>query len=560
MNDKYHLCAVGFLGVVASMTSFALPFNITPQGTLPTIVHQGGSVNAAYTVTNNTLSMRDNNFIKWFPPNVIQVLEPTDPTVCPLFFNLGPYGSINQSCTLKLKITGEVRRDDPDPHHHLFACFPGGKTCAGPTQANSLNVNVTNVPPPPETQISVAVGGYATLSRGFPLVYTSSNNGATWPTPVLPPPVGFSGNQVTLIGVACNGNLCTAVGFALTEQETIVPFSYSSSNRGASWSVPNFFLRTGPLATSNDIRIVTVSCVGSNCVSGGTWEDSVTGNRFPLSYWSSNNGVTWSQPTFLSTTALPPGNQGARLGSISCVGTNCSAVGFYNDVTGRQPVSYYSANNGVTWSEAIRPSTFNFPAGYVGGAKLMSVSCVGTNCSAVGESPNPADQSGSSTLPISYTSANGGLTWSLVRFLSTNALPPGNRGAFLNSVSCAGTRCSAVGYYTRETADGTGQRLPVSYFSADNGVTWSEAVLPPTSGIPAGFQDAELTGVSCKNNICSAVGYYNNSMGNILPLTYQSLNNGMTWTLFLPSISSIPGAVQAATFSVGGSESGLLQT
>lgn len=85
MNYKYHLCAVGFLGVVTSMASFALPFNIAPQGTLPTTVPVGGSVNAAYTVTNNTLSMRFNNFIKWFPPNVTQILEPTDATVCPLF-------------------------------------------------------------------------------------------------------------------------------------------------------------------------------------------------------------------------------------------------------------------------------------------------------------------------------------------------------------------------------------------------------------------------------------------------------------------------------------------
>ncbi|QLZ68135.1 exo-alpha-sialidase [Legionella sp. PC1000] len=553
MKYKYHLCAVGFWGIVASMSSFALPFNINPQGTLPTTVPVGASVNAAYTVTNNTLSMRFNNFVKWLPPNVTQVLEPTDPTVCPLFFNLGPNGSINQSCTLKLKISGAVNRNDPDPHHHLFVCFPGGKTCAGPTLDNSLNVIVTNAPP--ETQISVAVGGYGTLTSGFPLVYTSNNNGATWPTPVLPPTVGLPGNQAALIGVACNGNLCTAIGAVFGQVDDTLPFSYSSSDRGATWSAPNLFLRTGPLATSNEILLVTVSCVGSNCVSGGTWRDSVSGNRYPLSYWSSNNGVTWSQPTFLSTAALPPGNEGARLGSISCVGTNCSAVGFYNDATGdRQPVSYFSANNGMTWSEAIIPSTANFPVGYVGGAKLMGVSCVGTNCSAVGESPDPANPNGN--LPLSYTSANGGISWSLVRFLSINGLPPGNNGAFLNGVSCAGVRCSAVGYYRTSTD----QVLPVSYFSANNGVTWSEAIFPPTSGIPAGFENAQLTGVSCKNNICSAVGFYNDPMGTTFPLTYQSLDNGITWTLFLPSIASIPGATSAVTFSVGGSESGLLQT
>lgn len=551
MNYKYHLC-VGFLGAVTSMTSFALPFNITPQGILPSTVPLGGSVNAAYTVTNNTLSMRFNNFVKWFPPNVIQVLEPTDPTVCPSFFNLGPNGSINQSCTLKLKISGAVNRDDPDPHHHLFACFPGGKTCAGPTLANSLNVNVTSAPP--ETQISVAVGGYGTANGGFPLVYTSNNNGATWPTPVLPPTAGLPGNQVALFGVGCSGNLCTAVGAVLGDIDATLPLSYSSSDRGASWSAPYLFLRTGPLATSDEVFLPAVSCVDNKCVTVGYWRESVSGNRYPLTYSSSNNGVTWSQPNFLSTAGLPLGNQGARLGSVSCAGTNCSAVGFYNDASDdRQPVSYFSANNGVTWSEAIIPSIANFPAGYVSGAKLMGVSCVGANCSAVGETPDPANPNGH--LPLSYTSSNGGISWSLVRFLSINALPPGNRGAFLNSVSCSGVRCSAVGYYDTVS----GQSLPVSYFSANNGVTWSEAILPPISGIPAGFGNAQLTGVACKNNICSAVGYYD-LMGNTFPLTYQSLDNGITWTMFLPSIASIPGAIAALTFSVGGSQGGLLQT
>ncbi|STY31105.1 BNR/Asp-box repeat containing protein [Legionella wadsworthii] len=550
MKYKYHLYSVGLWGIFSSITCYALPFHITPLGKLPTTVPKGSSVNATYTVTNNTLSTRLNNFVKWFPSNVTQVLEPTDATVCPLFFNLGPHGSINQSCTLKLKISGAVNRDDPNPHNHLFVCFPGGKTCAGPSIVDSLNVSVSNAPP--ESQLSVLVGAYTNTNALAPLVYTSNNNGATWPKAVLPSIAGLT-NQSALIATSCVGPLCTAVGRTRTNNG-LSTLTYSSSDGGATWSAPNVLPRTGPLVGSDDSFIIAVSCVKNNCVSGGAFENN-TGMTFPLSYTSSDNGITWSAPNVPSIAGLPAGNHGSAIGSISCAGTFCSAVGFYDDVTNdTQPLSYFSNNNGVTWSEAILPSTANYPVGYVSGAKLMSVSCVGTKCSAVGIIHDPINFV--KTTPMSYTSANGGQSWSLVKLLSTNGLPPGNQGAFLNSVSCTGTFCTAVGYYTTNTD----KQLPVAYFSADNGVTWSLPIIPPVNDIPSGFVNAQLTGVSCKDNICAAAGSYLDIMSNFFPLTYQSLDNGRTWKLFLPSITTIPGATSAVTFSIGGSESGFFRT
>lgn len=50
--------------------SYALVFTIVPNGALPTKVPLGGTVTASYVVTNNTGMQRNNNFVKYLPPNV----------------------------------------------------------------------------------------------------------------------------------------------------------------------------------------------------------------------------------------------------------------------------------------------------------------------------------------------------------------------------------------------------------------------------------------------------------------------------------------------------------
>ncbi|MCW8409363.1 glycoside hydrolase [Legionella sp. PATHC035] len=547
---RYSLNSIGLAIFLNSMTSYALPFNIIPQGKLPTTIFKGETANASYTVTNNTRATRVNNFVKSLPPNVTQVTDPTDPTVCGSTFDLGPNGSINQSCTLKLKVSGEVNRADPNSQHHLFICLPGGKTCAGPTPENSLNVTVDSNGPG-LTTISLAVGAYGTNTTGAPVVYKSSDNGMTWPTAVLPSVSGISSFQTFLFGVGCTGKFCTTIGNYFTNNGAVQPISYSTKDGGSTWSAVNVLSTNGIPAINNYNQINAVSCSGSNCTAVGFSGPTSGGTPLPLTYSSTDYGTTWSPPNLLSIAALPPANQGARLGSVSCSGTNCTAVGFYYDSLGhRIPLSYYSTNNGVTWSSAILPSTAGLPAGNTG-AKLNGVSCVGNNCTAVGETDGPTD------VPFSYTSTDAGHSWSEATLLSLSGLPVGSEGVGLNGVSCTGTQCVAVGLY-RDSSFAV--VAPVSYNSSNNGVTWSSIVLPPTNNFPSGFGRGELFGVSCIGTNCSAVGSYSDTNNISLPLAYYSADNGVTWTTALPSISSISGALFAVLFGVGGSESGNLQT
>lgn len=144
-----------------SYASFALPFVITPKAgtTLPTSVSSGSKVTAYYTVSNNTMAARNNNYVKFLPPNTRQITtNATYPDTCGEVFNLTGKGQPGDSCTLQLSISGPISSTDPRTQNHLFVCFPGGLTCAG----TPFPLNVS------QGEISRTVGAYVTdFSQGI---------------------------------------------------------------------------------------------------------------------------------------------------------------------------------------------------------------------------------------------------------------------------------------------------------------------------------------------------------------------------------------------------------
>lgn len=113
-----------------STVNYALVFNITPKSGVefPTTYDGIGVKTAYYTVLNNTLSQRDNNFVKYLPPSVAQVTSNgTYADTCGATFSLAS----GSSCTLQLSISGAVDGNNTSAENSLLACFPGGQTCAG---------------------------------------------------------------------------------------------------------------------------------------------------------------------------------------------------------------------------------------------------------------------------------------------------------------------------------------------------------------------------------------------------------------------------------------------
>ena len=126
--------------ILVSTSGFATTFSIVPQDDLPTYVVSGKPKQAFYTVTNNSAKTLTNNYVKYFPLNVTQ--DTSNPANCAASFTLGAKGSANDSCTLALKVAGEVNGNDPSPHQHLFVCTSNGVACSGTNDG----LNVTAAP------------------------------------------------------------------------------------------------------------------------------------------------------------------------------------------------------------------------------------------------------------------------------------------------------------------------------------------------------------------------------------------------------------------------------
>ena len=206
----------------------------------------------------------------------------------------------------------------------------------------------------------------------------------------------------------------------------------------------------------------------------------------PISYTSTNGGDTWTLNTKLPQ---PPGGE-AEFKSVACTsdGQICTAVG-----TGSLPFSYRSTNGGLTWKLSTKFQSS--PEGYYG--RLMSLACSsdGQTCVAVGMKMK-SDQTRFFS-PISYTSNNGGKTWALS---PTPPLGSTATGGLLMSVSCSSdviSHCTAVGTENMSSP-------PLSYTSTNGGATWTLSTKQPP--LPASFKDGMLFGVACSNDGLTCVG------------------------------------------------------
>ncbi|MCL9683608.1 exo-alpha-sialidase [Legionella maioricensis] len=392
------------------------------------------------------------------------------------------------------------------------------------TPTAQLTASITPIPLP-----FAAVGYYHNGSQSAPLSYTSSDHGATWSlSTILPPAQGGYNNY--LQGISCDSaNHCAAVGHYYNGSRYL-PLIYTSSDNGTIWSLST---TQPPAQGSNNNSLYSVSCDNAgHCAAVGFYNNG--SQDVPLSFTSSDRGVTWGP-----STTLPPAQGSAPnyLYSVSCDGgSHCVAVGHYYNGSRYLPLIYTSSDNGTTWSLSTTP----IPGS--GNNSLYGVFCTSSgHCAAVGYYNN-----GSQNVPLSYTSSDNGATWSV-----STTMPPaqGSSDHLLYSVSCDNTNhCAAVGYYNNGS-----RNVPLSYTSSDNGATWSvSTTMPsPTQGSGANV----LKSVSCDNtDHCAAVGTYNNGSQS-LPLSYNSSDNGATW-----SLSTTPPPAQGSsqfTYLTGVSGNGL---
>jgi hypothetical protein len=551
---------------------YALPFNIfTKNGTtLPTTVSVGATAKAYYTVQNNTGSTRNDNFVKYLPPNVSQVTSGgTYTNTCGTTFSLGPKGSANDNCTLQLAVTGAVDANDPDPHHHLFVCFPGGTTCAGTT--TPLNVTVAN--PPPGPPIGIAAGwsqggsqvfppdatsfpllsqttdgginwsivssitglpnsehgaffsagtscsGFGSTAHcvtggvkdtyftGPPLLVQTLDGGANWS--IVSPVIGLPGSDSgAYFGTDCRDNICLAAGEDFT---TSLPLLVQSLDGGSTWSVVTVL----GAAPNGFFQVPACTDSGTFCVVTG---ENTGGSAPPILAQTTNGGITWSY-----VTSIPGLPSSGDFSHASCGGSGstaiCVAIGFNFD-TGA-PLMAQSTNGGVSWSIVTIPSLPD-------SGSFSSVACSddsdgpSTFCIAAGQ---VFGSKGNPSPPLLVQTTNGGGSWSVIS--SSPSFPLPNDGS-LNDTSCTGKGSSGLCVAAGVDSDSS---LPLLVESTNGGSTWKVVNI---AGVSTGWS---FNGIDCNDDstaFCVAVGA--DSVANSA-LLVQSLDNGNTWNpVTLPAL------------------------
>jgi hypothetical protein len=498
---------------------YALPFTIVPKSgtTLPTTVTTGSTVSAFYTVINNTGSTRNNNYVKYLPPNTTQVTAGgVYGDTCGSTFNLTANGNTGDSCTLQLTVSGAVNANDPDPHHHLFVCFPGGTTCAG----TNYPLNVTAVAPPPVTApLAIAAGVYTAATGTEPLLAHNNDNGVSWLYATVHPSDYVNGGSLS--GSDCNGSVCLVAGRYVNSGGTISPLLGISTDDATTWTFPASITSPATLPINfNSGAFNTVHCFGSLCLAGGNYTNTTALTR-PLLARSNDGGNTWTYPTTIQSNL--PGtfsNQGNIFGT-GCSGTFCIAAGSYQTaMLVTTPLLTQSTDNGVTWNYIS-----DVPSDYSGNGVFNDAACSSSHCMAVGRYTSNAI--GNPQKPMLAVTANGGASWSYVALLPGDF---GNLGTY-SGISCSGNICIAAGSYFI-----AGITKTLLSITTDGGATWSLVA----QVLPSDFQSGQYFGASCSGNTCIAVGRYRTTGAANFPLIEQSTDGGVTWSAPSTVVSNLP--------------------
>ena len=528
------------LGAIAlyliSITAYALPFTISPVGTLPTTVNSGGTVTAAYTVVNNTGEVRADNFVKSLPPNVTQNTYIAGS--CQKTFTLQPHQSTNDRCTLNLTISGAVNANDANPANHLFVCFPQGRVCTGTN--SPLNVSVViaptvvslNVLP---TTASIPISGtqqfqaIATFSNAATKDLTSSINWAS-SNPAfasinnsglalgLSP--GTTSITATTGAITSNASALTVTGVVLTSI-TVTPGTTSLARQGTQqFTATGHYSDTSSQDITSSVNWVSSNTAASTITNGGLATGVANGTSnitASLNSITSNTAVvTVQQYAYITADTLEqcPYNTNGTIGACVTTGSNYTYAGGMA-VNSTSPNFYISDSNANTLDTcpinadgslgacvvdqtvssvetlALNPSsTILYSTGLVNGVDYCPINSDGSigTCATTGSGPN------SFTEGIAINAAN---TFAYI----TYPIPGDVYLCPINPNGSFGTCVSGATGFHAPTQVAINAAKEVLYVTNANNNTISVCTINSTDGTLSNCVSANATGLSTPTGI-----------------------------------------------------------
>jgi hypothetical protein len=245
-------------------------------------------------------------------------------------------------------------------------------------------------------------------------------NGASWRVQAIPTPKGSTGSS--LFAVSCTApNACTAVGDYDAAGGRVL--AMAERWNGSAW-------RLQPISRPAKVtQLFGVSCPAVQACTAVGYQNSGTGDAQPLAEaW---NGTTWR----VQAVPLPHAAPGGAFSAVSCTSPGaCTATGTNFGV--RHP-TLAERWNGTRWRVQATPNPANFTTSRQQVA-LNGVSCTtATACTATGQYAPGGNAA-------YFLEAWNGRSWRLV----PAPHPAGFAQGALNGISCAPTRCTAVGAWS----------------------------------------------------------------------------------------------------------------
>lgn len=419
------------------------------------------------------------------------------------------------------------------------------------------------------SSICTAVGHYYNNSSGSEAALAEVWNGTSWSVQSVPNPSGAKAAH--LYGVSCSSSsACIAVGGddVVNGYGENINATLSEGLTGSEWAVLGTPIPE-ELGVNEYAGFVGVSCTAST-------KCEAVGERDKCGEASCTRGTLAEQystpaPTAETEAAASVTTSGAILQGVVNPKTQETTYHFeYGKTTSygtNVPVPSGNAGYGTSPVKESYPlttleqsTTYHFrivatsPLGNIYGKDhefttktpswwitatpnqgeyyngLLGVSCVSSlACTAVGDY-----ESSTRNGYLSMAEVWNGAEWKL----QTTPDVSGAKTTWFESVSCTSTSsCMAVGYY--QNTAGTYFALAAHW----NGTEWKIQATPE----PTGTLDSLLDGASCTSaSTCTAVGYYENSSGVIVP--FGEHWNGTAWTL--QTIPTVTGATEAEPTTV----------
>jgi hypothetical protein len=289
-----------------------------------------------------------------------------------------------------------------------------------------------------------------------------------------------------LVGVSCTSTKnCVAVGYYETASNT------QGSAMVEHWNGSSWALTKPPLPTGATYSLFFgVSCTtATHCVDVGSWHHTTSSPAQPLAeFW---NGSAWK----VDAEPAAPSTEHRQLKSVSCLGTTfCTAVGYQYKAPPTETLA--QSGNSTTWATQTMPAIS-------GQNNLWGVRCASTKfCFAVGLA--------NTSLLMEFWN---GKAWGLF----PAPKPTGTTFSILQSVTCWGTICKAVG------SDGT-STVTHTLAESFNGQKW---IVSPSANVSGATN--QLSSVSCGTaTTCMAVGQY---MSGANFVTLAEKWNGTSWVI-----------------------------